>query len=236
MKTSNILLLCMIGFIILTVTGGMIAIRLLADRNVRIEEVQSIDTTVQEKRYEVADFDRIETSGFWDINITRGDTFGMVVKAPAYLADQVIAKERGGTLSIGFLPGTRVSMKETRVEAAITMPELSRIQSSGGSIIRFDGFSGNELSIDTSGGSDISGKGNTFRNVQMDLSGATNVNLKDSNTENAVLNISGAGNVEITMTGGDLSGNLSGTANITYYGKISGEHFKKSGFASIQKR
>jgi hypothetical protein len=236
MKTSNILLLSGIGLIILALTGGMIVVRVLADKNVSIGEVKSIDTTMQEKSYEITDFSGIETSGFWKIKMTKGDSYSVVLRTPAYLADQVIVGERGGTLFIGFAPGTRISMKESRAEAVITMPELSRIESSGGSSISFSGFSGDLLDIDISGGSDINGKDSSFKNIRMDISGAVNVDCRETKAENALINISGAGNVEITMTGGILSGNLSGTANITYYGDVSEERFKKSGFTSIQKR
>jgi hypothetical protein len=48
--------------------------------------------------------------------------------------------------------------------------------------------------------------------------------------------VSGAGNVKLRMAGGRLTGDVSGAANLEYYGPVSEQSVQQSGFVNVRRR
>jgi hypothetical protein len=50
------------------------------------------------------------------------------------------------------------------------------------------------------------------------------------------IDASGASNVTLRMAGGRLTGDMSGTANLEYYGTVSEERVERSGVVNVRRR
>ena len=200
------------------------------------------------KTYEFADFDGVSVSGQWQVTIERGDAWRVSVEVPAEVADQVRVERSGDTLNLtyafrfggfggGFSRGGFGGVDRPRpFQATITMPALETLGFVGASQVSFSGFEGSALSLHVSGAVDLTGAASRFDTLTLYLSGAGSVDLADVPVTDANVDISGAPSVTLRMAGGRLSGDLSGTANLEYYGTVSAERIDRAGFVNVRRR
>jgi hypothetical protein len=190
------------------------------------------------RTYDLADFRGVEVSGQWQVTIERGDAWRVAVEAPAEGFEDVQVRLSGDgedvDLEAPWWFGDRDG--ENALEATITMPALESLDISGTSLVRFSGFEGRALSLDLSGAGSISGAASRFDELTLDSSGAVNIDLGDVTVTDAEVDISGAGNVTLRMAGGRLTGDLSGAANLDYYGTVSDESVDRSGLVTVRRR
>ena len=86
-----------------------------------------------------ADFSKLDIGSAFDVKITRADTFLVRITIDKALNEYLSVDQRGETLSIGLEP--RNTYTNTRQEAAITLPDLRRLELSGASKASVSGFS-----------------------------------------------------------------------------------------------
>lgn len=236
MRTSNKILVALgavivVGLVILLATFRGFAGRVMEETPEGTRVSGSGDRV--ERAYDVEGFTGIESSGGWEVTLTRGQTYEVRIQAPEDIHDVLQVRRDGKNLVLGFKPG--YSVQNARTSAEIVMPDLDRIAGSGGISCRFSGFSGDRLDVEISGGAFIKGSGGSYEDVNIDISGAAAVEMDKILAVNADVNLSGAGSVEITMDGGELTGSISGAGNLTYHGQVSRLDVEKSGVASISK-
>ena len=196
------------------------------------------------RTYDYADFDGVSIAGQWQVTIERGDAWRVSVEVPGEYADQVRVERNGDVLNLaypfrfgGFSRGGFGRVDRQRpFQATITMPALETLGLLGASQLSFSGFEGSALSLNVSGAIDLTGAASRFDALTLYLSGAGSVNLADVPVTDANVDISGATSVTLRMAGGRLSGDLSGTANLEYYGTVSEERVEKSGFVNLRRR
>ena len=195
------------------------------------------------RTYDFADFDAVSVSGQWQVTIERGDAWRVSVEMPAEFADRVRVERNGDALHLSYAGvfwfggfGRVDRENDVPPRATITMPALETLDLSGASRVSFSGFDGAALSIHVSGGVALQGAASRFETLTLDLSGAGNVNLGDVPVTDANVDISGAASVTLRMAGGRLSGDLSGTANLEYFGNVSEETIDRSGFVNVRRR
>lgn len=188
--------------------------------------------------YDYADFDEVDIEGQWQVTIERGDAWSVGVEAPAELADDLRVRVDDGVLRLDYERRWRFAEfdDEGTLQATITMPALESLDLSGASVVRFSGFEGESLSLDVSGAADIQGTASRFDELDLDASGALSVELGDVTVTDADVDVSGAGSITLRMAGGRLTGDLSGTASLEYYGTVSEERLDRSGFVNVQRR
>ncbi len=196
------------------------------------------------RTYDFADFDGVDVAGQWQVTIERGDAWRVTVEVPAEYADQVRVERGGDVLNLayafrfgGFTRGGFGGVdRQPPFQATITMPALETVGLLGASRLSFSGFEGGALSLHVSGATDLTGAASRFDALTLYLSGAGSVNLADVPVTDANVDISGAARVTLRMAGGRLSGDLSGTANLEYYGAVSAETIDRSGFVNVRRR
>jgi hypothetical protein len=183
-------------------------------------------------------FDRIDVGGQWTVTIERGDAWRVALEAPVEILDDIEVERDGNELSVeyntGWCPGC--FRDDQALKVAITMPELTSLDLSGATVASFSGFAGRELVLDVSGAVELRGTASRFERVTLDLSGAGSVDLGDVTVTDAEVAVSGAGNVTLRMAGGRLTGDMSGAANLEYYGTVSEETIERSGFVNVTRR
>ena len=195
------------------------------------------------RTYDFADFDGVDVTGQWQVTVERGDAWRVSVDVPAEVINRVRVERGGDVLHLAydgaFMFGGfgRVDRENNGApQATITMPALEMLDLSGASRLSFSGFDGAALSVHVSGGVALQGAASRFDMLTLDLSGAGSVNLADVPVTDANVDISGAASVTLRMAGGRLSGDLSGTANLEYFGNVSEETIDRSGFVNVRRR
>jgi serine/threonine-protein kinase len=164
-----------------------------------------------------ADFDKLDVSQGFHVEVQQGDTFSVVIRVDDNLVDHVQVTKSGSTLRIGLQPSQLYNLRDVTLEADVTMPELTGIDLSGGSHGNLNGFgSVKALDADLSGGSHLNGEAD-FGDVRFDLSGGSHTTLSGS-AENLTLNVSGGshgklGNLEVVDADVDANGGSHATVH-----------------------
>ncbi len=190
---------------------------------------------IVQKEREVQPFTSIETSNGWDLVLTQGNTYSMIIETDENLVNEVKTEVRNGTLRI--YSDARILRSHKR-KIHLTFKELNSIKASGGSdvsaetTIKTENFeinlSGgsdlNKLNLQAealtgnfSGGSDVKMSFESVNNVEMEASGGSDIILNNISGETFKLTLHGGsdailegntGRLMITASGGsDISAN-----------------------------
>jgi len=160
--------------------------------------------------WDYRDFNRVEVSHAFEVEITRNDTYQVSITFDDSLLEYLDIEQRGNTL--------RIELKEAYIyhnvthRAVITMPELRSLNLSGASTGRLSGFSSEEkLSSEISGASSLDMSDIQTGDADFNVSGASKLSGSIS-VADADLNISGASTVEIVGSAEDMSAEASGAS------------------------
>jgi serine/threonine-protein kinase len=208
------------------------------------------NVVTQEKDF--TEFDKVDVTDFFKVNIRQGDSFRVVVRLDDNLVQYLRVVKQGRTLKIGMAPGLRFFMSATR-EAEVTLPELTGLSLSGASQGTITGFSSTEaLDVELSGAShllgnidagdtrfDVSGASQvnlsgSARDVIIDASGASQVKLADFPVEDATVDASGATKVTVNPSG-RLDADASGASRVHYLGDPTLGNIDTSGASDVVK-
>jgi len=201
----------------------------------------------------ISDFDKVETSHSFVVDIKQGEAFSVIIRVDDNLVEQLQVEKFGSTLKIGLEPAVSIVSNAT-LEAEITMPELTGLDISGASNATISGFkSTKNLTVDLSGASslrgdieagdtsfDLSGSSNanltgSGGNLNLDASGSSDVDLSDFPVADAEIDASGASTVTVVPSG-RLDVEASGASNVTYLGEPSMGTIETSGASSVESR
>ncbi len=187
---------------------------------------------LETQEFDYSDFTKVEAHNGFQLELTESSTFSIEITVDDNVKEDLEVSKSGDTLRIR-LKGNRIYSSVT-LEAKITMPNLYRLDLSGGSQAGITGFSSShDLSLNLSGGSGVAGD-ITAGDADFDLSGGSHVNLEgtaddlDVNgsggsqlqlenfpVDNADINLSGGGSTTVNVDG-TLDVNLSGGSHVTY--------------------
>jgi hypothetical protein len=209
----------------------------------------SVVTGQVTKNYDFRDFQAVSVGYGMRVNISQSDSYSIKVEADerdfSYLRVEKVGME------LKFYIDKDRYHKRDEISIDITMPSLTEINLSGGSIgkIRMDVHSKNfdcnlsggsilkgsvncaDIDIDLSGGSQLTLDG-SGRNVEIDGSGGAIFHLRDFSVKDADISLSGGSIVSIDMNG-TLNASQSGGSQITYYGKANIGNTSFSGGSGI---
>lgn len=170
-----------------------------------------------EQTYDVADFDRVDAAQTFDVTITHGATFSVLVRADDNVMGEVEVKQKDNTLTLG-LKGNSYTLKNVTLEAEIVMPELAAISLSGSSSGHISGFesgaafdarisgmstldldlvAGNVL-LDQSGSSQTTGIVVASGQLTLNLGGNSAVTLDGRAGEGLVLHLAGSSTITLS--------------------------------------
>lgn len=201
---------------------------------------------------DVAGFEEVDVSHSFEVDITRGESFSVVVRVDDNLRERLQVVKRGNALMIGLEPGTLPNLGKATLEAEVTMPELTGIELSGASHVTIAGFeSAKPLDVHASGASELRGDIEAGE-ARFDVSGASRVGLKGSANDlivdgsgasridlsgfdvvDAEVDLSGASTARV-RAGGRLDAQASGASHVTYAGSPSLGRAETSGASSVK--
>jgi hypothetical protein len=209
------------------------------------------NAAAETKKVNFKDFDEIAVGSGMHLSITQGETFRVEVTGALRDLDRLDVQQTEGHLKFSINSGWAWSSKTGRIDVAITLPALQRLDLSGGSQGTVSMQIGSKsFAADLSGGSSLSGQlscGDIDLNLsggsRADLSGiggrlkvsgsgGSKYELKDFPVKNMRANLSGGSRVTVAVNG-ELSANMSGGSLITYYGNAALGSVSASGGSRI---
>lgn len=198
-------------------------------------------------------FTSVAVSGGIDLNLRQGDEYRVEAVNPGGSPEDIITTVEDGTLTIrrnrtdgwfDWFEGYSVN---------VTLPELSAIQSSGGSEVRIEGaITGDQLAISASGGSDIAivldvadlavsvsggadlNLSGTATAVAIQASGGADIDASELRTQRATIQSSGGADIDLGVSE-QLVAQASGGSDVVYSGDPTTD-IATSGGADVTRR
>jgi len=185
--------------------------------------------------FDISDFTRIKVENGFQVEVTESDSFSVVAIVDDNVLEHIDVKKSGDTLILK--PKWNRSFRSVTLSAKVTMPDIDKIELSGGAKVDINGFdSSNNLTIKLSGGSHLNGSV-TAGDVNLSLSGGSHVtlsgsaenivikgsggshfNLEDYSVSDADINLSGGSHADVNVNG-ILNVDISGRSEVHYTGE-----------------
>lgn len=230
----------------------VLAIFCLTIANAQSKKDRSKIVTVERT---TSDYDQIETSGSFTIQLVEGTEGKISIKAEQKILPFVKTEVKDGVLSVYVDDGKKMRINfNSEVEITIPVKEISKLTSSGsGTISNSDllvfetlelvtsgsgtgnfKFATSNLQITHTGSGALTVKGKTG-NLKVNSSGSGSTNLSDLTSENATVNQIGSGSTQVYCTK-ILLANATGSGSIQYQGNPQKIQKNATGSGSITGR
>jgi hypothetical protein len=187
---------------------------------------------LETRQFDFTDFTRVDIGDAFKYEIVRSDTYSISVTADDNLFDDIRVTQSGEELKIDLKPLFRFGI--TRLEAVITMPRLTGLESSGATNGSVTGFgSGDNLELDISGASRVKMTDMTAGDIEGNVTGASTLEA-DITAGNIDLDITGASRVEGSLEARDMIIDLSGASRIETDGSGGNIEIDASGASTVK--
>ena len=213
--------------------------------------VGSGNVTTQDRS--ISGFSAVESSGFFDVYLSSGNTQNVRVEADDNLHEYIETTVNGNELEIDTRDGYRIKTNKD-IKIYITSPEFNKVHLSGsGNIISQNQIKGNDkidLSVSGSGNikvdlhapsvdAHMSGSGDVnlsgeARKFEGSLSGSGNIRAMDLKTEETSIRISGSGNADV-FASTKLDVRVTGSGDVRYKGGVQQVTSNITGSGSVKK-
>lgn len=174
--------------------------------------VETGDRTVQSRS--VAGFEAIRASDGVDVELRRGDTPRVRVRAGDKVIDDVHTTVADGELRIGYDGPDLVLADDLVVE--VTAPALTAIEADGGSDVDARGLDGAALTVIADGGADVRIAGRVDR-LELAADGGADADLSDLAAGAVRLDADGGADAEVHAID-TLDATVDGGADVSYRG------------------
>lgn len=164
---------------------------------------------------EFTGFNRVEAGHSFDVEITQGDEYSVVLRVDENFVDYLDITKRGNTLDLDLKDSYSYQFLDGVLEATIIMPELLLVRLSGAGDARMTGFDSNSrFEAVLSGSSSLTGDLGAG-DVVADVSGASelsgrymvgDINLTTSGA--SIIQLSGSGSSLVVDASGNSTANL----------------------------
>ncbi len=242
MKKSQLVVVSAVGFLtlimIVMAVIGRVALSHSDSATTRMAASSAVVVGEQiTMTFDVADFQRVDIEGLWQVNLTQGDEWRVEVSHSEDLEDDVNVYVRGDRLvlnrrSSGGWRWWRRS--ETRLSAEIVMPELNELELAGANQLDLSGFAGDRLILEVAGANQVEGRDGRYESLDLSVAGASEINLGGIVVTDAKVDLAGASKVTLSMNGGVLAGSMAGAGAIGYYGTVAEERVRIAGVGRVR--
>lgn len=217
-----------------------------------LESIQGSNKLIT-KNYDLTDFDCIDASSAFEIELIQSDEFSVKLECNENLEEYVEIIKNDNCIEIGMKEFNNYS--NTTLKVIISAPSINHLEASGACEIIIDEYKVDNFEFDLSGASDVDGKlivsekltieasgasdiklrGKT-KNLDIDFSGASEFSGKKLIVSNALtIESSGASSVTVTANG-TLDIDCSGASDVIYYGEGEVIRNESSGASSVRKK
>ena len=188
-----------------------------------------------ERTHSIKAFTRLEVNGPIDIKFVQGKKASMRIVGKKSLADDVVVKQNGGTLTVSSkdhdfntfnIEGVTIKQRDNRnVTIYLSTPNITDVTVADSGGFYADGnISGSKLNFNLNGSGDVRLHKVTCDRLSLNLRGSGDIDADEATCSSAALYVFGSGdldthnlkarNVDIQMKGsGDIDANLSSVDN-----------------------
>jgi hypothetical protein len=204
------------------------------------------------KEFDLAGFTKVSAGSAFEVEISQGDGYSVVITVDDNLVDQLDVTKSGDTLRVQMKPS--LSLRNTTMRAKVMLPVLTGLDLSGASRTTVTGFSsGKPLAVQVSGAStlrgdikcgdarfDVSGASKAelqggADGLAVKASGASTATLDAFPSKNTTVDASGASHVSVNVSG-TLTAQASGASSVTYAGEPTKVNMNTSGASSVHQK
>ncbi len=179
-------------------------------------ETAGLGNVVSEEK-DFTDFTHVDVGSAFEVEITRSDSFSIIISADESLFDYVEVSKVGETLKIYLKPRhifTDFTLEAKPLRAEITMPALYGLQLSGASKGTITGFKSSEdFSLGVSGASSLEILDIEVGDAEFEVSGASRVSGNMS-ADDAEFEVSGASSIELSGSADKIMVEVSGASRV----------------------
>jgi hypothetical protein len=231
-KSLSTLTIVAIVIVVVVIIAGLLSIVfLLGDGHLFGEVVGSGNLITKEEQF--SDFTEVDAGAGFTVEISESNSYDVIVTADDNVMEYIEVSKSGDTLKVGTRWGT--SFKSTILKIEITMPDINKIELSGGVQGKIEDFSStNHFYIDLSGGSQLTGKGSAS-DLTVDASGGSQLHFREYAVQDANIELSGGSQATINLDG-TLNADLNGGSQLYYYGEPTLGEIETSSGSQIEKR
>lgn len=236
MKKSNQLLgaVIMVPFIIILVIVIYFRVLISSDHVESDQDYSDYSRETITERLDFKDFTEIDLRGSWKAEIVQGDSFNVAIVGPENRVKRVRSHIVGNSLYLSESKFRRSS--GSKLDLEITLPILAEISLVGNSRVYLSNFSENDFRIEVKGSGRVIGENNVIENLELECDGSVDVDFSGSKITNAVVDLVGNSKTEFTMTGGELTGSVTGSASVVYSGEVATQSIRTYGGSSVRKK
>jgi hypothetical protein len=203
-------LIMILGLMIVVLLSGCVPTTLTGSGNVVTQEEP------------ITDFDKVDISHSFDVYISQGESFSVVIRVDDNLVEHLQVVKQGSTLKIGLKPNRDYTIRNATMEAEVTMPELTGLDLSGASHATITGFESKKgFVVDLSSASSLYGDIETG-DISIDLSSSSEMTLTGSGGD-ATIDISSGGNLDLSefaVTNARVEASSASTATVNASGRL----------------
>jgi hypothetical protein len=196
-----------------------------------VEAIRGSGIGVTEERT-VADFDRIDVGGSWEVTVEVGGEKRVEVEADDNLIGYVQTRVENGSLKVTTSKGN-FSFR-SGPELRVTVPSLSGITLAGSSEARVTGVQAEHFEAHVAGSADLTVSGRAD-DLTASVSGSGTLSLFGLEARNATVTVSGSGDANIVALE-SLNANVSGSGDVRYRGDPPRTNTSVSGSGTITRR
>lgn len=195
-----------------------------------------------------SNFTGIKVGGAFDVFLTQGNTYRVVIEADENLLPHIITKKEGNTLRIHTKGNIR---KVNHLNVYVTLPELDHLDISGACDVQGKStFTSRKLKLGLSGASDVnldidvedfdcglSGSSDLHlsgraENMNIGVSGSGEIHGKELYGTRGNIGVSGSGTVHVHLSEA-ITASVSGSGDVYCYGNPSHTQFQTSGSGEV---
>ncbi|PRZ00273.1 head GIN domain-containing protein [Marinilabilia salmonicolor] len=207
----------------------------------------------REERRISGSFDEVSVSSGVDLFLKQGEDYEIIVEGDGDAIDNLVTELDGSRLNVYFKSSFFSWFSKGDVNVYLTMPDVSKLSSSGGADLKSVGelrtdrieinSSGGadvEVSVraasiilHSSGGADLSIEGQT-EVLHAESSGGADINARELHAKKVFASASGGADIEVYVTE-EIEASASGGADVDYYGSGKEVKISESGGGDVRK-
>lgn len=223
------LLVGLMAAVAIAVAAGHVAFGDIKNLALRGDRAKAEDVM---RTLELADFDRLDIGGVFELDVTVGGDYSVTLSGPANEIERVTANVADGGLVLARRDNHRIRLgKNQSVSARIVMPFLRAIDISGVVSGAVRGVDSDELSVAISGVGNVNLTG-TCGTLRAAVSGVGDLEARDLQCRKVKVTVSGVGHAGVYASE-EISATISGMGDIDVYGSPAAVETSGGMFAKI---
>lgn len=183
---------------------------------------------VKTEKRNIGAFTAVEVSGAYEVEIIAQKEPSLEIEGDDNLLPFVKTEVKNGTL---YISSDRSFSTRKAIRIRATTKEIQGLSTSGASEIKLDGVKSESFVLESSGASKINVAGET-KTLEVEMSGASKIDARNFRASRVKVSSSGAGRASVYATE-EVNAEVSGAANVTYYGEPKVVNKEVSGAGSV---